>query len=363
MTDIKSEVTNSIGGITAYRSHIKKKKITVVILIFLVFFFILISINAGAAELNPWKVFKTLIGITDEKANIVIWRIRMPRVIAAVVAGAGLSVAGCVMQNNLKNPLASPSTLGIASAATFGANLAIIVFGAGTVLNTAGDSVAINNPYIVTICAFISSMSAIIIILGLAKLRSFSPEAIILAGVALSSIFGAGITILQYFSSDIKIAAAIFWTFGDLGRVSWKEVIIISVIVLISIVYFSFKRWDYNALSNGEETAKSLGVNTNRVRFWGLLISALITSVAVSFLGMIGFVGLIGPQIMMRIVGADYRFLIPTSALMGSVILLIADTAARILISPIVLPVGALTSLLGGPMFLYMLMRGTKGKK
>lgn len=347
-------------NLKSYQSHIKRKKMTLAVLTVLMFFMVLISINAGAAKLDPWQVFKTIIGFTDEKSSIVIWRIRMPRVVAAVISGAGLSVAGCVMQNNLKNPLASPSTLGVASAATFGANLAIIVFGAGTAMNTAGDSVAINNPYLVTICAFICSMGATMIILSLAKLRSFSPQAIVLAGVALSSLFGAGTTLIQYFAPDVKIAAAIFWTFGDLGRVSWKEVLILSVVVIASIIYFSFKRWDYNALANGEETARSLGVNTERIRFWGLLVSSLITAVSVSFLGMIGFIGLIGPQIMVRIVGADYRFLIPSSALLGAVILLIADTAARTIISPVVLPVGALTSLLGGPMFLYLLMRGDK---
>lgn len=358
----KTEIDKVTGGLEAYRTHIRRKQMTLLVSSLLVVLFILISVNAGAANLNPLKVFQTLIGISDEKAAIVIWRIRMPRVVAAVVAGAGLSVAGCVMQNNLRNPLASPSTLGIASAATFGANLAIIVFGAGTAMSTMGDAVSINNPYIVTISAFACSMSATLVILGLAKLRSFSPEAIILAGVAISSIFGAGTTLIQYFAPDVKIAAAVFWTFGDLGRVSWDEVKILSAVVIAAIIYFSFKRWDYNALANGEETAKSLGVNTNRIRFWGLLVSSLITAVSVSFLGMIGFIGLIGPQIMIRIVGADYRFLIPSSALLGAILLLVADTAARTIISPIVLPVGAITSLLGGPMFLYMLLKGSREK-
>ncbi len=359
----KAEVLQSIGSIEAYCGHIRRKQMTLLVLAISVLFFMLISVNAGAAAINPWKVLQTLAGLGDSKESIVIWRIRMPRVIGAVIAGAGLSVAGCVMQNNLKNPLASPMTLGISHAATFGANLAIIVLGAGTTMSTAGDAVIINNPYMVTICAFICSMGATMLILGLAKLRSFSPEAIILAGFAIGAIFTACTTIIQYFAPDVKIAAAVFWTFGDLGRVSWTEVLILSIVVIAAFVYFSFKRWDYNALANGEETAKSLGVNTFRVRFWGLLVSSLITAVAVSFLGMIGFIGLIGPQIVIRIVGADYRFFIPASALTGSVILLVADTAARTLISPIVLPVGALTSLLGGPMFLYMLMKGTREKR
>jgi iron complex transport system permease protein len=205
-------------------------------------------------------------------------------------------------------------------------------------------------------------MGAVLIILALARLRGFSPESIVLAGVALSSIFGAGTTLLQYFAPDILIAAAIFWTFGDLARASWNEVLIISVVVAGCLIFFFFQRWNYNALSNGEETARGLGVNAQRVRFYGLLLSSLITAVTVSFLGMIGFIGLLGPQIMRRIIGDDHRFLIPASALAGAIILLAADTLARVVISPAVLPVGAVTSIFGGPMFLYMLIRGRRGR-
>lgn len=360
--ELKENIMDSAGGIKAYHRAVRKKWLALLILLGVVFLFMLISVNAGAASVSPWNVLKTLLGFSDEKSYIVVWKIRMPRVIAAVVAGAGLSIAGCVMQNNLNNPLASPSTLGVSAAATFGANVAIICLGAGKVASTASDSVIINNPYIVTICAFVCSLGAVVVILGLSKLKGFTPESIVLAGVALSSLFSAGTTMIQYFGNEVEIAAAIFWTFGDLGRISWKEVGVMSVIVAGAIIYFMFKRWDYNALANGEELAKSLGVKTFSTRFWGLLVASLLTAVTVSFMGMIGFIGLIGPQIMKRVVGSDYRFLIPASALMGSVILLAADTAARTVISPVILPVGAITSLLGAPMFLYMLLRG-KSKK
>lgn len=350
------------GGIEAYHRSIRKKWFILLGMLVVMLFFMVISVNAGAASMSPLEIVKTLLGLGDERGFVVIWRIRMPRVIAAVVAGAGLSIAGCVMQTSLKNPLASPSTLGVSAAATFGANLAIIIFGAGTVMSTASDAVAINNPYLVTICAFAFSMGAVLLIMALSRLRSFSPESIVLAGTALSSLFSAGTTIIQYFGDDVKIAAALFWTFGDLGRISWTEVAILSVVTAACIVYFLLMRWNYNALANGEETAKSLGVKTTKVRFWGMLAASLLTAVSVSFMGMIGFIGLIGPQIMKRILGADHRFLIPASALAGSILLLLADTFARVLISPIILPVGAITSLLGAPMFFYMLLRGKKAK-
>lgn len=352
-------ITEANSGIAAYHRTIRKKWLCLVVLIILTLFFMLLSINAGASSMSPLTVLKTVLGISED-GFVIIWKIRMPRVIAAVVAGAGLSIAGCVMQTCLKNPLASPSTLGVSAAATFGANLAIIGLGAGTVMSTASDAVVISNPYLVTVFAFACSMGAVLLILALSKLRGFSPESIVLAGTALSSLFDAGTTLIQYFGDDVKIAAALFWTFGDLGRVSWREVAILAVITVICILYFMGMRWNYNALANGEETAKGLGVRTASVRFWGLIAASLLTAVSVSFMGMIGFIGLIAPQIMKRIIGADHRFLIPASALMGAVILLLADTCARTVISPIILPVGAITSLLGAPMFFYMLLRGKR---
>ncbi len=358
----KNQLLESATGIEAYHRFTKKKFLILTILTFFVLALTVISVNAGAAALNPIEVIKSIIGMGTELSSAVIWRIRMPRVFTAIIAGAGLSVAGCVMQNNLRNPLASPSTLGISNAAAFGANVAIILLGAGSIQSSTADAVIINNPYIVTLSSFVFSMVAMFMILGLAKLRGFTPETIVLAGVALGALFSAGITIIQYFAQDVQIAAAVFWTFGDLGRSSWTEVAIMAVIVAASVSYFIFRRWDYNALDNGEESAKSLGVNTERVRMGGTVVSALITSVAVSFLGIIGFVGLIGPQIMRRVIGSDHRFLIPASALAGSVILLASDTVARVAISPVVLPVGAITSILGAPLFLYLLMRGNKRK-
>lgn len=356
----KKKLIQQTNGIEAYHKHTKRKWMILTTLILSVFILAILSVNAGAAQLNPIEVLKSIFGYGTQLSSIVIWRIRMPRVVTAIIAGVGLSVAGCVMQNNLRNPLASPSTLGISNAAAFGANVAIILFGAGSIQSSSADTVIINNPYIVTISAFVCAMGATFLIVGLARLRGFTPESIVLAGVALSSLFTAGTTIMQYFAQDVQIAAAVFWTFGDLGRTSWTEVLILSVVVLGAIAYFVFRRWDYNALDNGEECAKSLGVNTQRIRMGGMLVSSMITAVAVSFLGIIGFIGLIGPQIMRRIIGPDHRFLIPASCLAGAALLLLSDTLGRVIISPVILPVGAITSLLGAPLFLYLLMRGYK---
>jgi len=327
-------------------------------LVILTFGLAVIAINAGAANTNPLQVLRALFGLESGTSGIVIWNIRLPRVLAGIIAGAGLGVAGAVMQTNLRNPLASPSTLGISNAAAFGANLAIVFFGAGTIHSNTHDAVFIANPYSVTFSAFIFSMLAMFLILALARLRGFSPESVVLAGVAFGSLFSAASTLVQYFAEDVQVAAMVFWTFGDLGRVSWQEVGLLVVLILGAYLYFLLHRWDYNALDSGEDAAKSLGVHVEQIRFRSMLAASLITAVAVSFMGIIGFIGLIAPQMMRRVVGVDHRFLIPASAVTGAALLLLSDTVARTLISPVVLPVGAITSFFGAPLFLFLLAKG-----
>jgi iron complex transport system permease protein len=345
-------------SIEAFVKQSRQKTIIIAGLVLLTLILGIIAINAGAANTNPMQVLRVLLHLETGTSSIVIWNIRLPRVIAGIVAGAGLAVGGCVMQTCLRNPLASPSTLGISNAAAFGANLAIVLFGAGTIHSNTHDAVFISNPYAVTIFAFSFSLLAMVLILMLARMRGFSPESVVLAGVAFGSLFSAGSTLVQYFAEDVQVAAMVFWTFGDLGRVSWKEVAILSVVIVIAFIIFQFYRWDYNALDSSEDAAKGLGVQVDKIRFRSMFLASLITAVAVSFMGIIGFVGLIAPQMMRRIMGVDHRFLIPASALTGAAILLISDTLARTIISPVVLPVGAITSFFGAPLFLFLLAKG-----
>lgn len=349
-----SDLKNTVS---LYRRYTAGRSAALLSLLALAFCLSVLCVNAGSAHINPVSVVKAFFGLGDEKNILIVWNIRMPRVLAAVIAGAGLSLSGCVMQNVLKNPMASPSTLGVSNAAVFGANFAIIVLGAGSFHSTHGNTLTIENPYLVTILAFACAMGSVFLILGLSRSTGFSPETVVLAGIALGSILSAGTTIIQYFAMDTQVAAAVFWTFGDLGRASMKEDVIMLCVVSAAFLYFFLRRWDYNALANGEEVARSLGVRTRRVRFWSLLIASMITAVCVSFLGIIGFVGLVAPQAVKRFTGADYRFLLPASALAGTSLLLLSDTVARALLTGVALPVGAVTSLLGGPVFLFMLLR------
>ncbi|MGH2330743.1 FecCD family ABC transporter permease [Thermoanaerobacter mathranii] len=342
----------------SYNKYIKRKVFIILLTVLLTLAISIYAINAGSAGLSVYDVMKTILGKGEERFQIIVWNIRMPRILSAIVAGIGLSVAGCVTQSILRNSLASPFTLGISQGAAFGAAVAIIVFGAGSTTNP--DSVIVNNPYLVVFFAFLGSMASTIVVLMLAKSFRVTPEAMVLAGVALGSLFSAVTMILQYFADDVRVASVVFWTFGDIGRVSWKDLGIMSVVVGISLIYFMFNRWNYNALDSGEETAKGLGVDVEKVRLLGMFVSSLIAAVITSFVGIIGFIGLVAPHIMRRLIGGDHRFLIPASSVMGGLILLASDTLGRTIISPIVLPVGAITSFLGAPVFLYVLSRGYK---
>lgn len=343
--------------LSAYKQHRFKKLTVLIILIGVTFLLTVVSTMIGSSGLSFSEVFLALFGFGEKNTLLIVRNIRLPRVLAALVAGGGLAISGLIMQNVLKNPVASPSTLGVSSAAVFGANFAIIVLGAGAFHSTHGNWLTIDNPYLVSTFAFLMSILCVGVILLLSSLKHFSPSTIVLAGVAMGSIFQAGTTIIQYFAEDSQVASAVYWTFGDLGRATYGEDLIMGITVGIAFLYFFWKRWDYAAMANGMTVAKSLGVKTTRVTTVSLLFASLITAVCVSFLGIIGFIGLIAPQIMRRIIGDDYRYLLPCSLFMGASVLLASDTIGRLVLFGTSLPVGAVTSLLGGPLFLYLLLK------
>lgn len=341
----------------------KAKKIAIIfILLALVFLFFVVSVFVGSGTLSFKEVFLAIFNKGSETARLIVRRIRFPRVIAALIAGGGLAVSGLVMQTVLKNPLASPTTLGVSNAAVFGANFAIIVVGAGAFHSTHGSWLSISNPYLVSTFSFLSAIIAAGSILLLARLKNLNASAIVLAGVAVSAIFQASTTLIQYFASDTQVASAVYWTFGDLGRASYKTDLIMFIVVAVSTLFFFLKRWDFSAMSGGLAYAKTLGVNTRFMTIMSLLLASLITSVTVSFLGIIGFVGLTAPQFMKRIIGDDYRYLLPSSFLAGALLLLISDILGRLPIFGTSVPVGVVTSLIGGPVFLAILLRRKKNE-
>lgn len=319
----------------------------------------LLSLTTGSAGLGPGQVLRTLLGRGTPESEAILFRVRLPRTAAAGAVGAALALSGCVMQNVLHNPLASASTLGVSQGAAFGAALAIIALDAGTQnAANAGTAVTISSPVTVTVCAFAGGVATTAAVLALSRLRGVSPATMVLAGVALSSMFTGGTTLLQYFADDVQVSTVVYWTFGDLGRPGWREIGLLSAVTLAALMFFLWNRWNYNALETGAPTARSLGVNVDRLSLLSMGICALIAAVSVALVGVISFVGLVAPHMVRRLTGGDYRFLIPGSALAGAILLLLGDLVSRMLLSPIVLPIGAITSFLGGPAFLWMLYKG-----
>ncbi len=341
------------------RMKTKRRKQAIVILVLAVCMVVLsfVCLFVGSSHMTLPESFRALFG-TGRPAQVrIIQRIRVPRVLAAIVAGAGLSVSGLIMQTCLNNVMASPSTLGVSNAAVFGANLSIIAFSGGFL--STGHNVenytAGMNPYAASLMAFLFSALSILLVLGLCRLRSFRPGVVVLAGIAIGAVWTAATTVLQFYATDVGLSAAVVWTFGDLGRATFRTDLIMATLVLSGIGFFSLMSWRYNALLSGDVAAKSLGVNVDLLRFLSLLIASLITAVCVSFLGVIGFVGIICPHVIKRMFGQDHRTAIPASALFGSILLLAADTFSRSIGNGSALPVGAITSLLGAPFFLAVI--------
>ena len=311
---------------------------------------VLLSLRAGSYDTPIGELIKGLFGLSDDKKiNLVVQNNRLPRILTAILAGGGLGLAGCILQAVLRNPLASSSTLGVSQGATFGAAFAIVVLGLG-----ATDGIGI------PLCAFLGSIAVALVILGLSKFRQVSPEGIVLAGVAISSMFTGATTLIQYFADEVELSTLVFWTFGDLGSTGWEDLGGMAAMVALLCVYCFLHRWDYNALLSGEETAISLGVNVKRLTLMGLVLCCLCSSVVVSNVGLISFIGLVAPHIVRMVVGNNHVYLIPGSILGGATLLLLGDLFARTVISPVILPIGAITSFLGGPLFLYLLFKGGK---
>ena len=303
---------------------------------------------------------------TGTAANVrILWNIRVPRVLAAVIAGTGLAVSGLVMQTVLNNPMASPSTLGVSNAAVFGANLSIIVF-AGGFLSTGNNLSNLTvgaNPYATGAMAFAFAAVSTLLILGLCTVRSFSPNVVVLAGMAIGAVWTAATTILQFYATDVGISAAVVWNFGDLGRATYRTDAIMAGITGVGILFFLLISWRLNALLSGEAAAKTMGIRVEWLRFLVMLTASVITAVCVSFLGVIGFVGIICPHVTKRLLGQDHRVAIPVTALSGSILLLAADTFARSMGGGSALPVGAITSLLGAPFFLSIIFSRKENRR
>ena len=342
----------------------KKRVIVFAILGAAVVLAAILCLFVGSSGMTVSECLAALFGKGTPAAVRIVRNIRLPRMLAALIAGAGLSVSGLIMQTTLGNSMASPSTLGVSNAAVFGANLAIIA-SAGGFLSVGNhlDSYAVGaNLFATSGIAFLFSVVSILTILGLCRIRSFAPGVVVLAGIAIGSVWTAATTVLQFYATDVGLSAAVIWSFGDLGRADFRADLMMLSVIAAAIVFFCFMRWRYNALLSGEGTAISLGVHVSVLRFVSLFMASLVTAVCVSFLGAIGFVGIICPHIAKKLLGQDHRVSLPASALTGSLLLLCADVLSRSIGSGSALPVGAITSLIGAPFFLAIIFGSGRGR-
>jgi iron complex transport system permease protein len=288
----------------------------------------------------------------DERYSVIFEKIRLPQSVAALVAGGSLALSGVLLQAVLKNPLASPFTLGISQASAFGASFAIIV------LQSYGNDTY--GAFITPLFAFVAAMICTFAILFLGKLSQMKASSLILAGVAIGAMFNSMTMFLQYFADEVDAAATLFWTFGDLSKASMQSNYFIIAILLPSLAFFSIIFWKFDALLLGEDGAKALGVDVEKVQIVAMVFASLLSAVTVSFLGVIGFIGLIAPHIVRLLTGSSHRYLIFLSTFAGAAMLLLADILSRTILLPSIVPVGILTSFLGAPLFLYLLSRSKK---
>lgn len=293
----------------------------------------------------------------NEQFGLIVQSIRLPRALAALLVGMLLGLSGAVMQGVLRNPLASPFTLGISQAAGFGASLAIIVFDAQVQSQWAWFA-----HFNIPLFAFIASVLCSLLIIWIGKKVDMSPSSLILAGVGLGSLFHSGTMFLQYFTTEINAAATLFWTFGDLSKATYPILWTLAGACILSLIILWASHWKFDALGFGDESAFNKGVNVKSFRIVMLLFSSLCTALAVAFFGIIGFIGLVAPHLVRLVLGNSHGALIPLSALSGGALLLGADWCARMLLYPSILPVGILTSFIGAPMLLYLLVIGKKMK-
>lgn len=350
--------TTTVEEIKLNYSKNKRRKALVIlslIIAIIVSFVIALSVGAGSPKFVEAMnvIFSRILPFMNfdpgsTLTQIIILDLRLPRIVMALVAGAGLAAAGATMQGTLRNPLVSSYILGISNAAGFGAALAI-VFGVGLIAGVGN--------YLIVVNAFIFAVLAMLLVYAIARVRGMATDTVILAGVAVGFLFSALLSLIQYTAPEHEaVASVVFWLMGGLNAASWTSISIVTPIVAVTVLLMIQQSWNINLMSMGEDVATSLGVNSKRVLGINMVLETLATASIVAFTGVIGFVDLICPHIVRMLLGSDHRFLIPCSALMGAFMLLAADTVARIILAPAELPVGIVTSLLGVPFFIYILM-------
>ena len=314
-----------------------------------------ISLTVGEYNIGFFESYRILIdhllgnvGADDisRLKDYIIFDLRLPKIVVGIVAGFALAVCGVAMQSLLKNPLADPYTTGVSSGAGFGATLAIVM----------GASIA-TSEYAIVINAFIFSLIPTAAIIFVSKLKNASPTTMIMAGIAIMYLFNALTTIIKLWGDPNSLSAVLEWQVGSIGGIKWGDIPIMLCVTTAGYLVIQLCSRQLNVLATGEENAKPLGLNVDRMRTVLLALTALMAATVVSYTGIIGFIGLVAPHISRIVIGADNRYLVPASALFGATLLIAADIVGKTIVAPGVLPVGVITAFLGAPMFLWLIIR------
>ena len=336
-----------------YEKITGKKLALIILLAAAAFILFLVDVSVGPAWLSPGEIFRSVFapGTVDEVTRFIVWDLRLPVALMAIVVGASLSAAGAEMQTILDNPLASPYTLGVSAAAGFGAALAIVL-GVGVI--------PFADTLIVPINAFCFSLLTCFLIYTIAKSRRLNPETMVLAGIAVLFLFHSSMAVLQYFAAEEKLQAIVFWMFGNLTKTTWPKLGVATLVFAIATPILFKDAWKLTALRLGDEKAKSLGINVESLRLRVLIWVSVLTGAAVAFVGTIGFIGLAGPHIARMLVGEDQRYFLPTSALCGILLLSAASILSKLIIPGAIFPIGIITSFIGVPFLLSLLLRARR---
>ena len=349
--------TDGIRVLEEYNASLGRKVLFISCIGIALFIMACVSCAFGGREVDvlsiPGLIWDHLSGVVYERQSALWWddyvvcEVRLPRVLTACIAGASLAVCGAAVQSLMNNPLASPYTMGISSGAGFGATLAIVLgFSLGSTVGMYG----------VTFNAFVFGMMPVVAVLLLSRIVEMSPVTLILVGVAISQFFGSLSTLVFLGADEGSLQAAYLWEIGSIENVRWDAVPLMGVLLAVGSISLYAVSWRFNVLTLGEETALTMGVDANRFRIASLTLLALMTMSVVCYVGIIGFVGLIAPHIVRAVIGSDNRYVLPASMLAGALVLLVADSAAKILTADS-LPVGSLMGLFGAPVFLYLIFK------
>ncbi|TDV16372.1 FecCD family ABC transporter permease [Paraburkholderia caballeronis] len=344
------DVSDALAPLRAYARVTRRRALSLVAVVALIVASLLFDLSSGPSGLPLATLLHTLFerASADPASSVIVWQIRLPYAVMALAVGAALGLSGAEMQTILNNPLASPYTLGVSAAAAFGASLAIV-------LDVAIPGVA--QTWIVSANAFVFAFASALLLDAVARWRGMSTAGVVLMGIALVFSFHALVELMQFIASADALQGLVFWTLGSLARADWPKIGVLVAALALALPLSMRNAWTLTALRLGEDRAASFGIDVRRLRLVTLLRVSVLSALAVSFVGTIGFVGLIAPHIARTLFGEDHRFYLPGSLLLGALMLSLASIASKLLVPGVLIPVGIVTALVGIPLFLAIVVR------